>query len=75
MLHRVLDVTITLAERGLPFQGSNEHIGDAHNGPFLGFIEVLPKYEVVLQEHVTKIRVSVRWQANESSLFITHYTE
>ena len=71
----VLDVTITLAERCLPFQGTNEHIGDAHNGPFLAFIEVLPKYEVVLQEHVTKIRESQSGGKPMKVHYLSHTTQ
>ena len=56
LLRRILDVTLSLAERGLPFQGSNFHIGDVHNGNFLGLIELLARYDPLLQDHVDKIR-------------------
>lgn len=58
ILRRILDVTITLSERGLPFTGSSCHIGDVHNGNFLGVIELLARYDTLLQEHVNKIRES-----------------
>lgn len=56
LLHRILDVIITLAERSLAFLGSNKQIGDVHNGNFLGFIELLSRYDPLLQQHVEKVR-------------------
>ena len=49
---------MTLAERSLAFQGSNKRIGDVHNGNFLGFIEMLSRYDPLLQTHVEKVRAS-----------------
>jgi hypothetical protein len=56
LLQRILDVVMTLAERGLAFLGDNCHIDDVHNGNFLGLIELLSHYDTLLQEHVNKIR-------------------
>ncbi|XP_033029698.1 zinc finger MYM-type protein 1-like [Lacerta agilis] len=44
------------AERGLPFLGSSERLGDSHNGNFLGLVELLSKYDSLLVEHVAQVR-------------------
>ena len=56
LLQRIIDVVLTLAERGLAFRGSNHRIGDMHNGNFLGIIELLSRYDPILQDHVEKVR-------------------
>ena len=45
-----------MSERGLSFTGSSQHIGDSHNGHFLGIVELLSKYDSVLAEHVTLVQ-------------------
>ena len=49
ILTRMLDLTLFLAERGLPFRGNSEKIGDPHNGLFLGICELLARYDKVLE--------------------------
>ncbi|XP_047137427.1 zinc finger MYM-type protein 1-like [Hydra vulgaris] len=44
-----------LAERNLAFRGSEEQIGNLHNGNFLGVIELLGKFDPVMQDHIQKI--------------------
>lgn len=56
ILRRILDVVLTLGERGLSFQGDSAMIGDANNGNFLALIELLSRYDPILQEHVSKVR-------------------
>lgn len=52
------------------------NIGDAHNGNFLGIIELLAKCDPLLREHVTKVKEA---QDNETCLqahylsWRTHY--
>jgi len=58
ILERFLDIIFFLSERGLPFFGSNERIGNPNNGNFLGLVELLSKYDAILSEHVTKVRAS-----------------
>lgn len=58
LFQRLLSVTLFLAERGLPFRGESSKIGDPNNGNFLGVIELLSKYDPVLQEHVSKVKES-----------------
>ena len=55
ILKRILDVTLFLAERGLAFRGDEEVLGSPHNGNFLGFREVLAKYDPVLEEHLSLV--------------------
>lgn len=55
---RIIDVVIFLGERGLPFRGSSERIGDVHNANFLGLLELLASYDTVLQEHVSNVKIS-----------------
>lgn len=52
VLQRVVSVIRFLAERGLPFRGSNEVIGSANNGNFLGIIELISEYDPFLKEHL-----------------------
>ena len=53
-----IDLTLFLVERGLAFRGDEEVLGSQHNGIFLGFIEVLAKYDPVLEEHLERMRNS-----------------
>ena len=55
ILRRVIDVVLFLGERGLAFRGSSQRIGCPHNGNFLGFLEVLGKYDPLLQVHLNKV--------------------
>ena len=56
LLQRILDVVMFLGERGLAFRGDSEKIGDTHNGNFLGILELLARYDPLLQEHVGKVK-------------------
>ena len=47
-----------MAERGWAFRVEEEVLGSPHNGNFLGFIEVLAKYDPVLEEHLERVRNS-----------------
>lgn len=51
-----LDITLFLAERGLPFRGVTEKLGDPHNGLFLGICELLPRYDKVLELHLAAVK-------------------
>lgn len=52
ILKRLIDVLVFLAERGLAIRGANEIIGSAHNGNYLGIIELLAQYDAVLASHI-----------------------
>ncbi|XP_064089908.1 zinc finger MYM-type protein 5-like [Macrobrachium nipponense] len=56
ILKRILDVVRTLGERGLSFQGESSMICDTNNGNFLGIIELLSRYDAILQDHVSEVR-------------------
>uniref|UniRef100_A0A671MPV2 DUF4371 domain-containing protein n=1 Tax=Sinocyclocheilus anshuiensis TaxID=1608454 RepID=A0A671MPV2_9TELE len=48
VLRRVVSVIKFLGERGLAFRGSDELLGSAHNGNFLGILELLAEYDPFL---------------------------
>ena len=52
VLERVVEVIKFLAERGLPFRGSNETVGSPKNGNYLGLLELLAKFDPFLSEHI-----------------------
>ncbi|XP_032621703.1 zinc finger MYM-type protein 1-like [Chelonoidis abingdonii] len=53
---RLVAVVQLLAERNLPFYGSDEQLGTSYNGNFLGLIELLGKFDPVMQEHLQRIK-------------------
>ena len=55
ILRCLLEVTLFLAERNLPFRGSSSLIGDQNNGNFLGTLELLSSYSPLVREHVCKV--------------------
>ncbi|XP_046750285.1 uncharacterized protein LOC124413609 [Diprion similis] len=52
VLKRVASVILFVSERGLPFRGDNEIIGSAHNGNYLGLLELLAEYDDFLEGHI-----------------------
>ncbi|XP_046753097.1 zinc finger MYM-type protein 1-like [Diprion similis] len=52
VLKRVASVILFVSERGLPFRGDNEIIGYAHNGNYLGLLELLAEYDDFLKGHI-----------------------
>lgn len=55
ILKRLLGVTLFLASRGLPFQGSSTKIGEVNNGNFLGILELLGRYDEVTRDHLATV--------------------
>lgn len=51
ILKRVFDVVNFLASRGLPLRGSNQQLGDLHNGNYLGILELMSHYDPLLRSH------------------------
>ena len=45
-----MNVTLTLAKCNLPFCGSSEELSKDNNGNFLSIIQLLPKYDTVLDK-------------------------
>lgn len=71
ILKRLLDVTLFLASRGLPFQGSSTKIGEVNNGNFLGILELLGRYDEVTRDHLAIVE---KYQnKGESMIGKTHY--
>lgn len=56
LLQRILDVTLHLASRNLPFRGKTKDLDDTHNGNFLGTLGLLSHYDPLLNEHLQKVR-------------------
>ena len=54
ILHRVVNVTLTLAMCGLAFRGHREKLGDVNSGNFLSVIELLAVYDPVLKELIER---------------------
>lgn len=50
VLHRIVNVTLTLASCNLAFRGHREQIGKTNSGNFLAIIELLAEYDPVLHE-------------------------
>uniref|UniRef100_H3ASL1 Uncharacterized protein n=1 Tax=Latimeria chalumnae TaxID=7897 RepID=H3ASL1_LATCH len=58
LLERLLDATLFLASRNLTFRGSSSKIGDAHNGNFLGVLELVLHYNPLLHDYLEKVKQS-----------------
>ena len=54
VLHRIFATIRFLAERGLPFRGHDQDIGSPSNGHFLGTLELLAKFDPLLDHHIHK---------------------
>ena len=52
ILKRIVEVVKFLCSRGLAFRGENQIIGNKHNGNYLGCIELLAKFDPILQQHL-----------------------
>ncbi|KAM3962942.1 zinc finger MYM-type protein 1-like [Aphomia sociella] len=55
ILHRLLDVTLFLAQQNLAFRGHREDISSENRGNFLELVQLLAKYDPVLKEHCLKL--------------------
>ena len=55
ILTRLLDITLFLTKKGLPFRGNNELIKNPHNGLFFGICELLARYDKVLELHIAYV--------------------
>ncbi|XP_028124220.1 uncharacterized protein LOC114321236 [Camellia sinensis] len=54
----IIAIVITLAKNNLAFRGDNEKIYQERNGIFLSLIEMLAKFDPVMQEHIQRIQRS-----------------
>lgn len=56
ILRCLLEVTLFLAERNLPFRGSSSTVGDLDNGLFLGTLELVSSYNPTIKEHLDTVK-------------------
>ena len=56
ILHRILDVTLFLGERGLAFRRKSQLVGDPKNGNFLDVLELIGRYDPVIGNHLAKVK-------------------
>lgn len=52
ILKRVLSAIKYLSSRGLAFRGSVEKFGSSSNGNYLGVLELIAEYDIVLKNHI-----------------------
>ncbi|XP_074265724.1 uncharacterized protein LOC141588168 [Silene latifolia] len=55
LLQRIIYVVEFLAKHNLPFRGKKQRLYQNNNGNFLGLIEMLAKFDPIIQEHVLRI--------------------
>lgn len=56
VLARLLAITQSLAERNLAFRGSSDKLDQPDNGHFLKEVELLAKFNPVMENHVSKVK-------------------
>lgn len=56
VLTRLISITQSLAERNLAFRGSSDKLFQPDNGNFLKEVELLAKFDPVLENHVSRIK-------------------
>lgn len=52
VLDRLMSITLYLSKHNLAFRGSSDKLFDRNNGNFLGLVELLGKYDSVMQDHL-----------------------
>lgn len=55
VLARVVATVKMLAARGLAFRGKVEKFGNAHNGNYMGCLELIAQFDPFLKQHITNL--------------------
>ncbi|KAK4878990.1 hypothetical protein RN001_007136 [Aquatica leii] len=55
VLRRLVEITLYLAENDIAFRGSSSKVFTKNNGNFLGFLQLLGKFDAVLLEHLRRV--------------------
>lgn len=56
VFQRLMAIVQFLSEHNMAFRGSVDKLHKAHNGNFLGLVELLAKFDPILQEHIRRIQ-------------------
>ena len=56
ILHRLLDITLFLANQNLAFRGHQEKDSWLNRGNLFEMVEMLSKYDPVLEEHLMRLK-------------------
>jgi hypothetical protein len=55
VLTRLMNITLYLAEYSMAFWGSSDKLYTHNNGKYLGLVQLLAKFDPVMQEHISHI--------------------
>jgi hypothetical protein len=51
----LMNITMYLAEKNMAFRGSSDKLYTHDNGKYLDFVQLLAKFDRVMQEHISRI--------------------